>query len=125
MKDIPGFAQANAVPSLVIGIQANLILFNSETGPSSVVSSVFPMLSISSPSAVHINSGLSDLRNGNRKPKLPIEKLNTGGHSPSPNRCDTCSIVPSPPKVMTMFECKDSNPSSPGWHSIQSEVSSG
>jgi hypothetical protein len=40
-------------------------------------------------------------RNGKRNPRLPIEKLTTGGHSPVLNKCDTWSIVPSPPIVRT------------------------
>jgi hypothetical protein len=54
VDDIPGFAHSKAVPSLVIGIQANLILFNNDTGPSRVVSRVLPILSISDISIPYI-----------------------------------------------------------------------
>lgn len=40
-------------------------------------------------------------RKGNKKPKEPILKLKTGGHSPYPNKLLVCKTVPSPPTVIT------------------------
>ena len=40
-------------------------------------------------------------RKGSKKPRVPIEKLKTGGTAPTLNSDDACSIVPSPPNVMT------------------------
>lgn len=41
------------------------------------------------------------LRNGSKNPKVPIEKLSTGGTAPALNRDDAWRIVPSPPSVTT------------------------
>lgn len=38
---------------------------------------------------------------GSRKPRLPIEKQSTGGHSPCPNSEAACRTVPSPPRDRT------------------------
>ena len=40
-------------------------------------------------------------RNGRRKPRVPIEKLKTGGTAPLLKSEDACRIVPSPPSVST------------------------
>lgn len=42
-----------------------------------------------------------DVRNGNKKPKVPMEKLSTGGTAPILKREDAWRIVPSPPSVTT------------------------
>ena len=52
-----------------------------------------------------LESRLNGIRNGNRKPKVPIEKLSTGGTAPALNKDDAWSIVPSPPKVTTRSIC--------------------
>jgi hypothetical protein len=40
-------------------------------------------------------------RNGSKKPKVPIEKLRTGGTAPALNNEEAWRIVPSPPSVTT------------------------
>ena len=52
-------------------------------------------------------------RKGRRKPKVPIEKLSTGGTAPTLNSEDACSIVPSPPRVMTRSIGSASGPMGP------------
>lgn len=42
-----------------------------------------------------------DRPNGNRNPRVPREKLSTGGTGPLLNNEDAWRIVPSPPNVMT------------------------
>ena len=41
-----------------------------------------------------------NLLNGSKKPRLPIEKLSTGGTGPIRNNEDAWRIVPSPPNVI-------------------------
>lgn len=56
---------------------------------------------------------LDDSRNGSKKPKVPIEKLSTGGTAPTLNSDDACKIVPSPPSVTTRSIFSASGPSNP------------
>jgi hypothetical protein len=44
---------------------------------------------------------MDSIRNGRRKPSVPIEKLSTGGTAPTLNSDDAWRMVPSPPRVMT------------------------
>jgi len=41
-----------------------------------------------------------NLLNGSKKPRVPIEKLSTGGTGPIRNNEDAWRIVPSPPNVI-------------------------
>ena len=50
------------------------------------------------------------LRNGRRKPSVPMEKLKTGGTAPDLNKEDACKIVPSPPSVITRSIFSDLGP---------------
>lgn len=43
---------------------------------------------------------LLDSLNGSKKPRVPIEKLSTGGTGPIRNNEDAWRIVPSPPSVI-------------------------
>lgn len=47
--------------------------------------------------------GKASMWKGSKKPRLPIEKHSTGGHSPDEKRLETCSTVPSPPRVRTRW----------------------
>jgi hypothetical protein len=47
------------------------------------------------------NRRWSYILNGNKKPKVPMEKLSTGGTGPVLNSEDAWRIVPSPPRVTT------------------------
>lgn len=40
-------------------------------------------------------------RKGSKNPRVPIEKLRTGGTAPALNRDEACNMVPSPPSVTT------------------------
>jgi hypothetical protein len=42
-----------------------------------------------------------NIRKGSRKPRVPMEKLRTGGTAPELNNEEACNIVPSPPSVTT------------------------
>lgn len=44
---------------------------------------------------------MKNLRKGRRKPRVPMEKLKTGGTAPALNREDAWRMVPSPPRVTT------------------------
>ncbi len=44
---------------------------------------------------------LGRVRKGSKKPRVPMEKLRTGGTAPILKREEACNIVPSPPSVMT------------------------
>lgn len=49
----------------------------------------------------NVELGSKHLRNGKRKPNVPIEKLSTGGTAPALNNDEAWRIVPSPPSVTT------------------------
>lgn len=61
-------------------------------------------------------------RNGSRKPRVPMEKLRTGGTAPDLNKEDACKIVPSPPSVNTRSigaACSPELPLSPRYHIVE------
>lgn len=73
--------------------------------PSKTVSSAFAKSSISG-TALRFRdqnwySAIFDSRKGSKNPKVPMEKLRTGGTAPTLNNEDACKIVPSPPNVTT------------------------
>jgi hypothetical protein len=64
-------------------------------------------------------------RNGRRKPRVPIEKLSTGGTAPTLNNDEAWRIVPSPPSVMTKSIFSAPCPVMDSYGSIQVEWDNG
>lgn len=88
-------------PSLFWNVQLSRIRWSTVALPSNAVSIAFPKSSMSEHRVSHAlgDASAEGLRKGRRKPRVPIEKLSTGGTAPTLKREAACSIVPSPPSV--------------------------